>query len=178
MEPVPEPTEPNPSDDQSQPPQSVMFPGGMDPKPTRLPHLVVIETVVWRPPYASPPPACEHKYPVLLTTDDRPYGPREHKNVGPEWVKLDFGWIIENGKKPSMIVIANLRPPRIVYPTEEEIEDDRKKVVEVTTNPYGDDADQNWLIPPGQNMRGMPGGEVWVRCRHKTTTVEVTVFPA
>lgn len=91
-----------------------------------------------------------------------------------EWQPLDTGWL---WKDVGHLIVQNDegQSPR-VKPTEEELEELAKRVIELSYDP---DGEGSWLVPPGESMRGTPSSafKLFFRCRSGTTEFTLTLVP-
>jgi hypothetical protein len=104
-----------------------------------------------------------------LEGNDQPYIRR--LTVGRDWQPVDFGWI---GERVGMLSISNEEGKFLQRnPTEEEKKALAAMVIEVTVS-----GDADWLILPGETMRGTPAKKnIRVRCQGGDAKVVVTVIP-
>lgn len=134
-------------------------------------RITVVEYLYFNP-FGDQPSAVESKFSRPLTSkDEQPYERR--LRVGEEWMQLDMGWL----KEVSMLRIHNQEGQfRLINPTEEEIAESQKKVLEVRYQ----GSSGTWLIPPGESMRGTPSSPhtLQIRCQSGDARFTLYAFPA
>lgn len=152
-------------------------------EPTALPSLpkddpsrripkprVVVVGHVYHQNIGEQPKNVESRFVRLLDSDDQPII-RRRFTVGESWQKIDFGWI----QKPGMLVIENLEGRFIqTIPAPDEIKEASKKVLEISN----ENSLPIFLIPAGEDMRGMPGADLYIRCQSGTAKYSISVMPS
>lgn len=109
---------------------------------------------------------------ALSTLGIEPYQRRQTATSDPQ--PLDLGWV--RPEQVGFIVIENLEGlGRQEYPSEEERADIARRVIEI-------DCGSNsgcWLVEPGLYFFGKPvnSTSIKIRCRYKTATYKVHIFP-
>jgi hypothetical protein len=134
--------------------------------------VVTIETV-YHQIAGEQPMSVEVRSRRTLNTDEQPY--QRKLTVGPEWQKLDTGWIVN----PSVLVVSNEEGTRIfTNPTEDQRTELAAKEVRVGIK-MGGSVVAISRIPPGESVRNIPveAGNLWIRCCHGSARVIVTAFP-
>lgn len=123
---------------------------------------IVVTGYVYHQPATEQPFSVNLGFSRQLESDEQPWI-RKIK-IGEEWQPLDPGWV----KEVALLVLVNdegeHRFQRV--PTEQEKQDMKDRIVELGyLSPA--QAKPNWLIPPGENFRGMPVdlASLRVRCR-------------
>lgn len=140
-------------------------------KPPAVAHdrITVVETVSFTSLSGTRTAPVDSRYwRRLALTGDRPY--QRSFLVTEEPVPLDVGWAREWPGIGLLHVSNDVGKRRQVIPTPAELAEDAKKVVEL-----GD-----WLILPGESMRGLPKdySQLKIRCQFGSARVTVTVYPA
>lgn len=110
-----------------------------------------------------------------LESVDEVYSPRKMIVTG-EWRPLDLGWLADP-LNVGLIYIENLEGTgQQVIPTPFEQQDIDKRVVEVSTGPDSDLAQE---VPPLGFYLGTPvkPERLLLRCRHKTARCRIKVYP-
>lgn len=135
-------------------------------------RIVVVEKI-YHQLQGEQPIGCEHQYSQELRTDEQPY---ERRCVATEeWQPLDCGWL----EDVSMLHIVNEEGQfKQVNPTDEERAEAAKKILEV--GHYLPHECSDWLILPGQSMRGCPmtAGQLHIRCRSGKACYRLRFYPA
>lgn len=78
------------------------------PRPIPLARFGVTETVYYQATQGQAESLVTHRdgsFVRLLGTDEQPY--KRTMRVGEEWVKLDFGWTVENRATPAQFILLN-----------------------------------------------------------------------
>lgn len=115
-------------------------------------------------------PPVDSKYWRELKHSDQPY--QRSYTVTEDSKPLDIGWAREWPNGIGMIHIANIEGAfSQTIPTQAEKDALAVRIVEVGSD---------WLIYPGESMRGVPSSPniLNVRCRSGSAKITVTVYPA
>lgn len=132
-------------------------------------RFTVVETIAFNSQGGSRVAPVESKYfRELSSQEDRPYQ-RTYK-VSEEPKPLDLGWAGE-WAEIGLLHVSNDEGKHTPYiPTPKEKQETAKRIVEL-----GD-----WLILPGESMRGLPKviKDLKVRCQSGTAKITVTIYPA
>lgn len=128
-------------------------------------RIVIVETATVVP-MAGSPQQTVSRFSRPLTTDEQPYV-RQLK-ITDAWTPLDTGWFA--GQPCGMMLLANQ-------------EKDREAVVEMLLTdcptPSAGKWRPEWLVLPGESMRGCPCdlSVVRLRCRKGIALVTLTLYP-
>jgi hypothetical protein len=125
----------------------------MQPAKPRVSHsrIVVVEQVYFQDANGGDPTSTDTRFSRAIHTDEQPYR-RPAIKVGPEWTKVDTGWI----ERVGLLVVANNGTVPIAVGVGREHED--------------------LSIPPNESMRVVPKCPIYVRC-HAEVRCTVTAFP-
>lgn len=137
--------------------------------PVRKSRLTVVETI-YHQDADGQPTAVEANYARWLASDEHPF--QRRLKVGEEWQRLETGWL----EDVSLLVLTNEEGKGLqTIPTDEERVALAARIVEVGTP--GSEAD--WLILPGESLRGRPAAmrQLRFRCRAGTARCVLTLFP-
>jgi hypothetical protein len=108
-----------------------------------------------------------------LDSNHEPYSRRVQVNG--DWVPLDLGWVPT--KDVGAIIIDNLEGivTTPTQPSEEERENSKKRIVEVS---YAKDSKKADLIYPKGSVQKFPSdaGSLFLRCQHGTASCRVHIF--
>lgn len=126
-------------------------------------RITIVETVYYQRADRQPTSVCT-RFSTRSDSEEQHF--TRELRVGQEWQTIDFGWV----KSVGMLVIVNEREKFQVRPTPERQAEADSRLVEI-------DNGGTWLIPPGGSHRGIPVGELRIRCRTGEARVTVTVFP-
>lgn len=133
-------------------------------------RLTVVDTVYYQSP-DMPATSAESRFSRELdNTDQQPYVRRT--KVTEEWAALDCGWLNEC----SMLLLVNEEGRGLQkIPTPEEKKEIAFKVLEIR---FGSELVE-WLIPPGESLRGYPvnPNQMFVRCRSGEAKLTIHLFP-
>lgn len=143
-----------------------------------MPHqsssrITVVETV-YHQTVPDQPTALESRFSRFLASDEQVYVRR--LTVGEDWQRLDTGWL----KVASLLLVSNDEGRgQQVQPTDQERADIAARVIEVAHGEYRSAILPDWLIPPGESLRGCPAslGNIWLRCRQGVARCTVVLFP-
>jgi len=138
------------------------------PSPIQYDRLTVVETMAFMAHKGTRVPPVESKYCRVLSHSDRPYQ-RTYK-VGETPGPLDLGWAREWPAVGLIHVSNDEGKYNSFIPTPKEVQERALKIVEL-----GD-----WLIYPGESMRGVHKDiqTLLVRCRSGFAEITITIFPA
>lgn len=105
----------------------------------------------------------------MMVGDEQPYV--RHLTVGPDGIKVDFGWV----KEPGLLVIEAKPVHVLVMPTKEEREGIESRQLLISPGPHA------FSIPAGFQggvfvCSGPPAG-LSIRANHGEVRVTITVFP-
>lgn len=133
-------------------------------------RLTVVDTVYYQS-QEMPAISAESRFSRLLETlEEQPYVRR--MKVSEEWAPLDCGWLNEC----SMLMLVNEEGRGLdKIPTQEEQKLINKRIIEVR---FGSE-DVEWLIPPGESLRGYPINPklMWIRCQTGQAKLTINLFP-
>jgi hypothetical protein len=142
---------------------------GPAPSPALRDRLLVVESIFHQSP-GEDPYVTEHRFARSLQTKEQPF--TRKTTAGENWKSLDCGWI----ERAGMLFIINEEGKfRQTNPTEEELREAAKKIIEVSFTTNTD----VWLILPGESMRAYPSNirNLLVRCRSGTARITAHIFP-
>lgn len=146
------------------------------PEPKEVPDRLTVVETVYHQPWGEEPVAVESRFSRDLQTRNQLFERR--CRVGEDWQPLECGWLGEAG----MLVIEN-REGRFLQrvPTDEEREAAAAKVLEVGWEPDGatmhdPPATAQWIIPPGESIRGQPATLKSLRLRCRSGECRFTVY--
>lgn len=132
-----------------------------EPKQKPQPDRITVVESVYHQRFTKQPTGVESRFSRNLDTREQPY--TRQLTATKDWQPLDCGWL----KSVGMLVISN---------------DGSENDLLVG---YGRGHDVNWIIPPGESMRGYPfdASSLRVCCQNvddETATAEFTVhlFPS
>jgi hypothetical protein len=130
----------------------------------------VVETSYHQIHGSQPSGLVESRFSGWISSDEQPYGPRFMNRVGPDWVKLDCGWV----KKASMLFLKN--------------EPQDKTLIGEAAVQVGLWVGQDHVVPfaeipaefPSHSARFCPTDldALYVRCLRGETRLTVTIYPA
>ena len=133
-------------------------------------RITVVETV-YHQQFNEPTFTIPSRFSRWLETKEQPY--QRRCVATEEWQPLECGWI----DKPGMLIITN-REGRFAQtlPTDEEKVEVDKKIIQLSYNQLKPE----WLIPPGESMRGCPGFVkfLYIRCQSGTAQYELYLLPS
>jgi hypothetical protein len=104
----------------------------------------------------NPSTTIDSRFNRKVESDEQPY--QRIMKIGGEWTDLDCGWL----ESASHVTLSN----------------QGESVVEVSTCPWPPQGD--WIIPPGESMRGTPRNVKSMKMRSRSgevVKVRVVVFP-
>jgi hypothetical protein len=147
-------------------------------------RITVVETV-YHQQSGGQPTAVVNRHGRPLDTDEAPY--TRQVNLTEEWQALDLGWLEGN---VGMLVLSNEEGKGYtVNPPRSELEDVRRRIVEVTYEWPSGPRDMHsppkvalapeWYVFPGESMRATPAHADLLRLRsqHVKARVLLTLFP-
>lgn len=120
-------------------------------------RVVVVEQV-YHQTEGRDPVMVESRFSKPIGSQEQPY--KRIMKIGQEWRDVDMGWL--RGEKIAVLHLLNESK-------------DKRCIVHVR----GRDTETDWLLLPGESMRGVPavGFVPQLVCREGTATVAVTVYP-
>lgn len=138
------------------------------------PRISVQINATWQGP-DSPTLQAMPRFGRFPASEDAPYQ-RPGLTVGPEWSKVDCGWVEDVG----LLIVENLPTRFGVRPSKAEQDEADAKMLEISFNgEEGNDVRADLLLPPGEAILLTPtrARSIGIRCARGHTKVTITVFP-
>jgi len=138
----------------------------------KLPDRLTLVSTLYHQSFGSPAVSVDSRFTRALRSGEQLW--KRDFRIGDSWTALETGWV---GSRPAHLLLLNHEGQHLqVNPTEEEKADIAKRIIEVTWSGSGS---PQWLVFPGESMRGecCDPSQVFVRSRHGSVQVTLYLIP-